>query len=297
MRTVSRHATCSNPPAGAPRVVPPRKNPLAGNPGARRESSTTAREVRDPLIASSHDRSFRTPTTELRFNGASNPNACHGCNPPDTIGDVGPNHYVQMVNATKVSIYTKSGSLLTRGNLGTLWSSGLCRQNLGDPIVRYDQAADRWLLSQFNQNSDIGPFFLCFAISETGDPTGVYRLYRFRVPNFPDYFKVGVWPAADVTHAAYYVATNENTYTAYAFDPTKMLVGDASASFVRFPNAAKNFPMPGDVNGPLHPTGGGLFYTFTDDQFHSVPHDRLEVFQLTPDFLVPANSTSSASSC
>jgi hypothetical protein len=273
----------------APRVVPPRRNPLADKP-ARRETTKTS-ETRDPLIGSSQNGSLRTPTPELRFNGASNPSACNGCSPPDTVGDVGPNHFVQMVNATKVSIYNKSGTLLKRFNLGSLWPSGPCRQNLGDPIVRYDEAADRWLLSQFNQTSETGPFFLCFAISQTGDPTGSYHLYRFRVPQFPDYFKVGVWPATDITHAAYYVGTNENNYTAYAFDRTKMLVGDPSASFVRFSSGARNFLMPADVDGPLQPTGGGLFYTFTDEAFHNLPHDRLEFFQLTPDFVVPANST------
>jgi len=59
---------------------------------------------------------------------------------------------------------------------------------------------------------------------------------------------------------------------------------------VRFPGET-NFLMPADVDGALRPTGGGLFYTFKDNAFHSVPHDRLELFQLTPDFVTPANST------
>jgi hypothetical protein len=271
--------------------VPPRRNPLAGEPDqGHRGTWSRARPAADPLIAGSQNSASRTPSRDLLFAGAANPSACGGCSPPDTNGDVGPNHYIQIVNATKVSIYDKSGTLLKRFDLGRLWPSGPCHNNLGDPIVRYDAAADHWLLSQFNEMSKTGPFYLCFAISRTADPTGTYHLYRFRVPVFPDYFKVGVWPATDLAHAAYYVGTNENTYTAYAFDRTKMLAGDSSASFVRFPGET-NFLMPADVDGTLPPTGGGLFYTFKDRAFHGVSHDRLELFQLTPDFVTPANST------
>jgi hypothetical protein len=270
--------------------APPRKNPLAGEPGqGHRGTWSRARESADPLIERSQNPASRTPSLDLLVAGATAANACN-CTPPDTNGDVGLSHYIQIVNATKVSVYDKSGMLLQRFSLGRLWPSGACRQNLGDPNVRYDEAADRWLLSQFNQTSDAGPFFLCFAISQTSDPTGAYHLYRFKVPKFPDYFKVGVWPAIDVTHAAYYVGTNESSYTAYAFDRTKMLLGDSSASFVRFPGET-NFLMPADANGFLRPTGGGLFYTFKDNAFHDVAQDRLELFQLTPDFVSPANST------
>ena len=281
-------------PSQPTRQVPPRRNPLAGEPGQGHRGtwspgpSSTGGLIEQPR-ASARSAS-RTPAVDLVFKGAQNPGACGGCIPPDTNGDVGPNHYVQIVNATKVSVYDKSGTLLQRFDLGRLWSSGPCRQDLGDPNVRYDEAADRWVLAQFNQTSDSGPFFLCFAISQTGDPTGAYHLFQFHVPKFPDYFKVGVWPATDVTHAAYYVGTNETTYTAYAFDRTKMLIGDNSASYVRFPGET-NFLMPADVDGALRPTGGGLFYTFKDNAFHSVPHDRLELFQLTPNFVTPADST------
>ena len=82
--------------------------------------------------------------------------------PPDTTGDVGPNHYVQWVNL-RYSIYT-----LVRGvnneitafvpvagfpkNGGVVWQGfgGRCgSDNDGDPIVQYDQLADRWVLTQF----------------------------------------------------------------------------------------------------------------------------------------------------
>ncbi len=50
-------------------------------------------------------------------------------NPPDPVGDVGPRHYVQMVNATDYQIWDKTGTPLTAPlSLGSLWPLGnVCR--------------------------------------------------------------------------------------------------------------------------------------------------------------------------
>ena len=73
-------------------------------------------------------------------------------NPPDPVGDVGPNHYVEMVNLT-FAVYDKSGNvLLGPAPIGRLWNKFPiedCTDLSGDPIVVYDQLADRWILTQF----------------------------------------------------------------------------------------------------------------------------------------------------
>ena len=256
--------------------APSRINPLPHASGSAGSPSGGDFEP-DPLIG--EPAAGRTPARDLIFNGTSNPFACGGCSPPDTIGDVGPNHYIQMVNATKVAIHNKTGALLRpRFDLGTLWPSGPCTANAGDPVPVYDEIANRWLLSQFAT-----PNHLCFAISQTANPLGSYHLYTFNVGSFPDYFKVGVWPNG------YYVSANESTYTAYAFDRAKMLAGDPTAGFVKF-TGQTNFLLPADVDGPTRPTGGGLFYTFKDGAFHG-GSDRIELFRLTPNFVSPASSS------
>ena len=186
-----------------------------------------------------------------------------------------------MVNATKVGIYDKTGTLLTPAfNLGTLWGTGTCSANAGDPVVLYDQMADRWLLSQFN-----GASSMCIAISQSADPLGSYHLFTYSVLSFPDYFKIGVW--AD----AYYMGANETTYTAYAFNRTKMLAGDQTAGFVKF-TGQTNFLLPADHDGPTAPAPGspGLFYTFKDNSFHG-GSDRIELFSFHADFVNTASST------
>src|SRR4030095_7805820 len=73
-------------------------------------------------------------------------------NPPDPNGEVGTNHYVEMINLV-FGVYSKTGTLLLGPvDTGALWAGFAvpdCTDPSGDPIVLYDQFVDRWLLSQF----------------------------------------------------------------------------------------------------------------------------------------------------
>src|SRR5205814_10643261 len=101
--------------------------------------------------------------------------------PPDTNGDVGPNHYVQTVNVD-FAVFNKSGTALFGPvPINTLWSgfgAGCQTNNDGDPVVLYDPIADRWIISQFSVSTT--PFLQCVAVSQTGDPTGSYFRYSFQ---------------------------------------------------------------------------------------------------------------------
>ena len=98
--------------------------------------------------------------------------------PPDTDGDIGPNHYVQIVNSG-VTIFSRAGAkLLGPMNTNTFWNgfTGACATtNDGDGVVRYDRIADRWVIAQFSVNGGNGPFFQCVAVSTTPDPTGTLQ--------------------------------------------------------------------------------------------------------------------------
>ena len=130
--------------------------------------------------------------------------------PPDVVGDVGLDHYVQGTNLN-FGIWFKDGSVdpnsqgpfRSRQLFGSLPDSP-CRttDDDGDPIVLYDHLADRWFLSQFDLTS---PFHQCIAISKTGDAYGAWWVYDFEMPNnfVNDYPHFGVWPDA------YYMTDNE----------------------------------------------------------------------------------------
>jgi hypothetical protein len=73
--------------------------------------------------------------------------------PPDTNGDVGPNHYIQTVN-TSIGIYDKTTgvqlSALTFNAFFTGPAGSPCdTANQGDPVVLYDDSVDRWVITDF----------------------------------------------------------------------------------------------------------------------------------------------------
>ena len=93
-------------------------------------------------------------------------------------------------------VWDKTGnSLYGPVGLNTLWQGST---NDGDPIVMYDQFADRWVISQFQ----ISSYTLLIAVSTTPDPLGTYYEYSFTVPEFPDYPKYSIW------HDGYYLTLN-----------------------------------------------------------------------------------------
>lgn len=263
------------PPPRARRTaqVPKRINPLAGEPDqGRRGTWARGRQPVDPLIGQPHAGVKPTPPLDLRFKGIGNPFACGGCSPPDANGDVGLNEYVQTVNATPIAVFNKvDGKQLRVFDLGSLWSSGPCAQDVGDPVAVFDALAQRWVFTQL-----ASPHHICIAVSQTSDPLGSYYLYLFDTVDFPDYFKLGVWSDA------YLAAANQSSYTAMAFDRAKMLVGDPDAAMVRF-EGETNLLMPASVTGSAQPAPGGYFFTFKDDAFHGGA-DRIELFRLTPNF-------------
>ena len=135
---------------------------------------------------------FGIPGPTASFNGPAN---LSGVQPPDPVGDVGPDRIVVMSNLS-YAIYNKTGGI-EHGPLAnnTLWAGfgGPCQnENSGDPVVLHDQLADRWLLTQF---TSAGPnYFNCVALSTTSDPEGTYFRYQIaNGTNFPDYPKWGVW--------------------------------------------------------------------------------------------------------
>src|SRR5216117_808834 len=139
------------------------------------------------------------PAPLLTFEGLSNEDNFNilgfRVNPPDPNGEVGPNHFVEMINLV-FAVYDKAGNLLAGPiDTGSLWTDFAipdCTDPSGDPVVLYDQYMDRWILSQF---TTAGPeYFNCVAVSTTSDPTGSYYRYAFSTGlNFPDYPKYGNW--------------------------------------------------------------------------------------------------------
>jgi hypothetical protein len=233
------------------------------------------------------------PATVLNFDGILFPGVACNCAPPDTDGEVGLTQYVQMVNeGFQVFDKTTGASTLGPAGISTIWTGfgGVCENNGGgDPVVLYDQLADRWIITQFAGTAN--PTDECIAVSKTGDATGAYYRYDFNLgTNFYDYPHFGVWPDA------YYMSMNVFNAAgtaslgpqAFAFDRSRMLAG-LSASFqtpgiTGGPN--EDSFLPADLDGYSLPPAGA------PNSFVEMPFTgTYRTWHFHVDFGTPANST------
>jgi hypothetical protein len=276
------------------------------------ERQLVGRQVQNPGM---HDPVVQTaaptaamPPVGVSFEGMNISQGCGGCLPPDTDGAVGPNHYVQMVN-TQLAVYNKTTGAMISGPtaIKQLWSSGECAaRDDGDPIVLYDQLADRWIISQF-VSSAAPSFAQCIAVSTSSDPSGAYYAYEFDQSTtvFHDYPKLAVWPDA------YYMTSNEfpsgqetnSGAGAFAFERAKMLAGQP-ARFIWFDESSiavgavyvPGGQNPTNLDGKVPPPAGMPNYIVEVDAQGSTPTSTdttavLAMFKFHVDWNNPANST------
>lgn len=193
-------------------------------------------EGKDPVLQDNMRNATSSGTIDQNFPGVGN---LSGVAPPDTQGDVGPNHYFQMVNSA-FGIWDKEGNILYGpvDNI-TLWDGfdgPWSSTNDGDPVVLYDEYADRWIATQFSlpNGQYTAPFYELVAVSQTGDPLGDWNRYAFEFDKMPDYPKFGVWTDG------YYMTTHKFSGGSFAgagvtvFEKEAMINGDPDAEMIEF---------------------------------------------------------------
>ena len=257
-------------------IEPPRPTrPLPTGPGASTGRDSALQTAPLPLV---------NTVPGLNFDGVG----ANGYAPPDTNGSVGATQFFQITNV-EFAIYDKTSGniLLGPALIHSLWDGfgGDCDTNDGgDPVVLWDKAAQRWVVSQLS-----GTYTnWCMAVSTSADATGTYYRYAFSSGgNLDDYPKVGVWPDA------YYRATNsfQNGQNfiganACALDRALMLTGGAANEICFQQNATVASLLPSDVDGNTAPPSGepNFFVELFDTS-------DLGLFQFHVDFTNPANST------
>jgi hypothetical protein len=204
-------------------------------------------------------RNAPAPPTIMNFDGLDFANWGNG-HPPDTVGDVGKDYYIQSLN-TSLGIYRKSdgvrvaafsyNTFMSQGNFGNLCDTN----NFGDPVILYDTFEDRWIITDFafsldGSNNVINPpgSFQCFAASMTGDPvSGGWNFYSINTAGgLGDYPKFGIWPDG------LYMSANMFGYPAggsfqsprvYALNKAQMYAGKPSVQVVTFNAPAADFTI------------------------------------------------------
>ncbi len=218
------------------------------------------------------------PGTSLgvNINGQTSP----GLQPSDNNMAAGPNHLIQIVNNTSGSqftIYSKAGAVLGGP---TILATLTGRSGSGDPIVLYDQLADRWFMAEFGPSACCSE--LIIAVSATSSPLGAWNVYSYiDATFFPDYPKFSVW------HNAYYAYTRDFGpggsgflgSSVWAFDRTAMLAGAPTAQMVRQRLTGANISAIGSVGleGMTPSTLGGHFIIPTGAT-------TLNIFEVTQNF-------------
>jgi hypothetical protein len=273
-------------PQGPPRVIPLRAVPHV--PFQAPVVDPVLQTIAGPLVSTSELSNF-----EGVSDGAQAAQSGYLVAPPDTNGAVGDTQYVQWVNLAFAVFDKKTGNISGPYAGDTLWKGfgGPCENdNDGDPIVQYDKAGNRWVMTQFAVASG-PPYYQCVAVSTTSDATGSYYRYMFPLAGFPDfndYPKLGIWPDA------YYMSFNMFQPPSYFFsgakacamESSKMLTGDPDAGMQCFQfDTSVDSLLPSDLGGTTAPPAG------SPDYFMNFGSNKLNLWKFHVDWTNPSLTT------
>lgn len=219
--------------------------------------------------------------------------------PPDTNGDVGPNHYMQTVN-TSVGIYNKAtGAAISTVSFNTFFQGPVgtpCdASNDGDPVVMYDAQVDRWIVTDFAWGTfSTGPYYECIAVSQTGDPVaGGWYFYALRADTggftgyLNDYPKLGVWSDGWYMTANMFQQNPPGPgygVRAWAMDRASMITGGA-LNEVHFDCLTCGTLLASNIRGTLPPANSPNYMV------DFAPPATMNVYEFDVDWVTPANST------
>jgi hypothetical protein len=214
--------------------------------------------------------------------------------PPDANASVGATQVVETVNR-ELAVFEKSTGSPILGPIfvGILWQgfNAPCvrRYDLADPVVLYDKLANRWLVSIHTLGT---PYFICLAVSTTGDATGPYNRYAFQVQadGLPTNEQLGIWP--DGYYLAHLIFTNASTYVgpqACAVDRNRMIAGQtATMQCFQINNTNIRGMAPSDLDGRNAPPAGSPNYYLIQGPPGS---NSLYLYRFHVNFTSPASST------
>ena len=272
--------------APEPKAIP-RPAPVARTTDPLLAKSRTTAAVSAPGLLAPASASVANKVLGFAGVGAGNYGFTVNSTPPDTNMAVGLSQVVQWVN-TSFAIFDKTTGALIYGPAAgnTLWKNltgagaACATYNDGDPIVKWDNAAQRWVMMQFVVSNGSN-YLQCVAVSQTADATGGWNLYAFPYTDFPDYPKAGVWSDA------YYVTFNMfkggktfNGANLCAYDRTQMLAGNPATQVCVQLSTSYGGALPADPDGasPIAPGAPNYIIAYDNN------YQQLDLWRFTPNF-------------
>ena len=150
--------------------------------------------------------------------------------PPDTMGAVGLDKVVTMLNNNMVIQDKATGAQLSLVSLTSFWSSAGGSGHF-DPRIQYDPYNNRWIVAAVS-NAQTANSSVLVGVSDTPDPQGSYTLFRFIVgcaPGSPGCNAQGGWadfPMLGFNKNWVVVTWNQFTINTLSFTDGRALVID-----------------------------------------------------------------------
>lgn len=285
--------------------IPPHKYSYEHKEFDHHQAGLNATPVKDnAIVQNTHvDIVLNDPIVMLNnFEGVHNVNNLPN---PDTEGDVGLNHYMQIVKSS-FGIWDKSGNLLYGpADNKTIWSSIIGPWHYNewtDPVVIYDPIADRWIASAMVHNLYV-EYWEMIAVSATPDPLGEWHCYALNFSEMPDYPKLGVWSDGYyLTFNHVEIVSGNSPFTGLGlivFNREDMINGIPDPAIVYFRLDAPNQDilsdpstfLPADLDGPLPPEDTPNFLTTIKDDAWGFEYDFIWLWKCEIDWDDTTNCT------
>ena len=192
--------------------------------------------------------------------------------PPDPELAAGSSHIIAVVNVA-LEVYNKSGTSLTGPvTFASFFAPLSTCTGFFDPNVLYDEAADRYIIG-----IDSNGTHYCVAVSQTGNPMGVWNLYAFSTVSGVDFFD---YPHAGVGQDAIYMGAN--IFDPNFFKESRVWALDKNAMYNGLPATAVSIGLGAteDTPQPLHLHGwsegtwptAGPHYFFTATNYNGATY-------------------------
>ncbi|MCL5884134.1 MAG: fibronectin type III domain-containing protein [Deltaproteobacteria bacterium] len=210
-----------------------------------------------PFLASSPSPS--APVLDSSFAGLGNPPATQGdVIPPDTMGAVGPNHIVSLLNSDFGVFDKTTGVVLQKISLQSFWAS--LGTAAGEPAnfpfdtkVLYDTSSARFFAVTLGGTNAPNSWILA-AVSASSDPTGPWNKWAIDADldnNAPQFNNWADFPGVGLDGNNLYVSanmfSNGNTFQygkIWVLPKPQLLSGSASLSWTEFRDpAGSSFSM------------------------------------------------------
>ena len=239
-------ALMRTPAVGEDRVIPFHRIPRRSGATGQAESPSAEPALAAPFLTSSP--APLAPALDTSFAGLGNPPHGQDVIPPDTMGAVGPNHLVSLLNSDFGVFSKTTGAVLQQISLQSFWGS--LGKAAGEPAnfpfdtkVIYDASSARFFAMTLGGTSAPNSWIMV-AISASSDPTGAWSKWAIDADRDNDTQLFNNWadfPGFGLDENNLYVSANMfsiNDFFQYGkiwvFPKAQLLSGSSSITWTEF---------------------------------------------------------------